>query len=262
MGMADIILKDTKIIEIDIDKIVDAVLAAMPESDFELSKEERKNYNRFIRIMSEIEWPAYMDGDIDFHETIINLYENGTIEDVIVAVHEHYNSDYIDDLHKRLEESDVINKKRVPIIKEVLELYKLGYYYGTVTTLLSQIIGLVKDIEVFCNKNRIQFNPENEKILFNRYKVSKNSEKKRIIATLLEGKDRNDEEREYLYLIGYFRSIIFSDKLDESRLDTDVSRNMVFHGEQLTFGSKDQALKLIICIDSLWWVSELLSLDV
>ena len=31
MGMADIILKDTKIIEIDIDKIVDAVLAAMPE---------------------------------------------------------------------------------------------------------------------------------------------------------------------------------------------------------------------------------------
>lgn len=126
MGMADIILKDTKIIEFDIDKIVDAVLAAMPESDFELSKEERKNYNRFIRIMSEIEWPAYMDGDIDFHETIINLYENGTIEDVIVAVHEHYNSDYIDDLHKRLEESDVISKNRVPIIKEALELYKLG----------------------------------------------------------------------------------------------------------------------------------------
>ena len=70
-------------------------------------------------------------------------------------------------------------------------------------------------------------------------------------------------KKENIYnLIGYFRSIIFSDKLDESRLDTDVSRNMVFHGEQLTFGSKDQALKLIICIDSLWWVSELLSLDV
>lgn len=42
MSMVDIILKDTKIIEFDIDKIVDAVLAAMPESDFELSKEEKR----------------------------------------------------------------------------------------------------------------------------------------------------------------------------------------------------------------------------
>ena len=262
MGMSDLIFRDVKTLEIEIDKIVDAVLAAMPESNFKLSEEEKKNYNRFVRIMSEIEWPVYMDGDIDFHQTIITLYENGTFEDIIDAVHEHYDSDYIDDLNKRLEESVVINKKRVPIIKEALELYNLGYYYGTVTTLLSQIIGLAKDIEAFCDENDIQFNPENERILLSRYKVSKNSDKKRVIATLLEGKFRNDEEREYLYLIGYFRSIVFCDKLDESRLDTDVSRNMVFHGEQLTFGSKNQALKLIICIDALLWVSDLLSFDV
>lgn len=257
-------VNDLHIIEIDTDVISKAILTQLPkfEFDFILSEVEKSNYRQYIRNMSEIGWPAYMDGDLDFHKTINALFKDGKYEEIIEAIYAHYDSNYIDELSNQIQESYVIKKERVPIILEALELYNLGYYYGSVTTLLSQIIGIVKDIECFCKEKNIQFNPENEKLLLSRYNVSKNSDKKRIIAALLEGMDRNDEEREYLYLIGYFRSIIFHNDLKyESQLTTDVNRNMVLHGEQLTFGSKEQALKLIICIESLCWVSEVLSED-
>ena len=95
-------------------------------------------------------------------------------------------------------------------------------------------------------------------MLSTRYRVSKKSEKGKTIATLLEGKDKNDEQGEYLYLIGYFRNKIFSNKLEVGDLTTQVNRHMIFHGEQLTFGTKEQALKLILCIDSLCWIAEVL----
>lgn len=253
---------------IEIENLCKAVSIAFPEPkidfdfeiDFNLSKEEKENYHQFIWNMAEIGWPAYMDGDLDFHKTINALFENGEYDEIINTIYSHYDNDYIEILAKQIEDSCVLKKDRIPVIQEALELYKLGYYYGSVAILLSQIIGIVKDIESFCEENNMPFNSENEKQLLARYKVSINSDKKRVIAALMEGMDRNDVEREYLYLIGYFRNIVFYNELsEESQLTTDVNRNMVLHGEQLTFGSKEQALKLILCTDALFWVSEVLS---
>lgn len=124
--------------------------------------------------------------------------------------------------------------------------------------MMSQIVGIVKDIEDFLIRNGSSYNPKNEELLSSRYHVTKNSEKGKTIVTLLEGKDLNDEQGEYLYLIGYFRNKIFSNKLETYDLTSQVNRHMIFHGEQLTFGSKEQALKLILCIDSLCWIAEVL----
>lgn len=262
------VIKDSLVLEFDIEKISKAVSTAFPESkidfdlelDFSLSKEEKENYHQFIWNMAEIGWPAYMDGDLDFHKTINTLFENGEYDEIINTIYSHYDNNYIEALAKQIEGSCVLKRERIPVMLEGLELYKLGYYYGSVAILLSQIIGIVKDIESFCEENNIPFKPENEKQLLARYNVSKNSDKKRVIAALMEGMDRNDLEREYLYLIGYFRNIIFYNELsEESQLTTDVNRNMVLHGEQLTFGSKEQALKLILCTDALCWVSKVLS---
>lgn len=264
------VIKNSPVFEFEIEKISKAVSDAFfksefyvePKIDFQLSKEEKESYHQFIWNMAEIGWPAYMDGDLDFHKTINALFENGEYDEIINTIYSHYDNDYIEILAKQIEDSCVLKKDRIPVIQEALELYKLGYYYGSVAILLSQIIGIVKDIESFCEENNMPFNPENEKQLLARYKVSINSDKKRVIAALMEGMDRNDVEREYLYLIGYFRNIIFYNELsEESQLTTDVNRNMVLHGEQLTFGSKEQALKLILCTDALFWVSEVLSED-
>lgn len=244
--------------EFDPERIVEAVIRAVPEHELDMSELEKINYHDYIRKMAEIEWPAFLDGDVDFHEQIIRLYNEGLFEKIKETIYNHYDAIYIKDLQDQLEASSVIKEGRIPILKEAFLLYHLGYFYGSVTLMMSQIIGIVKDIEDFLIQNGSSYNPKNEELLSLRYHVTKNSEKGKTILTLLEGKDLNDEQREYLYLIGYFRNKIFSHKLEVCDLTSQVSRHMIFHGEQLTFGSKEQALKLILCIDSLCWIAEVL----
>ena len=245
-------------VEFDMEKVIEAVTRVVSERAFDISKLEKKNYYNYIRIMAEIEWPAFLDGDFDFHEQIVELYDKGLFEEIEEAIYSHYDAIYIKDLQDQLEASSVIKEGRIPILKEAFLLYHLGYFYGSVTLMMSQIIGMVKDIEDHLIQTGSAYKSQNEELLSTRYRVSKKSEKGKTIATLLEGKDKNDEQGEYLYLIGYFRNKIFSNKLEVGDLTTQVNRNMIFHGEQLTFGTKEQALKLILCIDSLCWIAEVL----
>ena len=225
---------------------------------FELSEDEKQNYHDFIRIMGEVGWPAFMDSDFDFHKKIIELHSYGLHSEIEEAIFEHYDAAYITYVLECLCESPIIKKERYPIFEEALSLYNLGYYYGCVALLMTQIAGMIKDIDNYVKQNENSFKPENEKLLSTRYGITKTKEKGRLIAILLEGKDENDEQGEYNYLIGYFRFKIFGDSLDTSELTTQSNRNMIFHGEQLTFGSKEQALKLILCVDALSWVAEIL----
>lgn len=245
-------------VEFDMEKVIEAVTRVVSERAFDISKLEKKNYYDYIRIMAEIEWPAFLDGDFDFREQIVELYDKGLFEEIEEAIYSHYDAIYIKDLQDQLEASSVIKEGRIPILKEAFLLYHLGYFYGSVTLMMSQIIGMVKDIEDHLIQTGSAYKPQNEELLSTRYRVSKKSEKGKTIATLLEGKDKNDEQGEYLYLIGYFRNKIFSNKLEVGDLTTQVNRHMIFHGEQLTFGTKEQALKLILCIDSLCWIAEVL----
>lgn len=225
--------------EFDPERIVEAVTRAVPEHELDMSELEKANYHDYIRIMAEIEWPAFLECDFEFHEQIIRLYNEGLVEKIKETIYNHYDVIYIKDLQDQLEASSVIKEGRIPILKEAFLLYQLGYFYGSVTLMMSQIIGIVKDIEDFLIQNGSSYSPQNEELLSSRYDVKKYSEKGKTILTLLEGKDLDDEQREYLYLIGYFRNKIFSNKLEGSDLTAQVNRHMIFHGEQLTFWSKE-----------------------
>lgn len=242
----------------DMSIIVEAISKELSQDDFRVAKTHKKNYHKYIRIMAELGWPAYMDGDYNFHERIVSLCKNGTQDLILNAIYEHYDALYIQYLQESLEESKVICKNRIPLFKEAFLLYNLGYYYGSVTLLLTQLAGIIKDIDCYLSEMGLEYDEDSFKLLNTRYKVSKNGEKGKILLTLLEGRKYNDEDNEYLYLIGYFRSLLFAEKLDNDCLTTQINRNMIFHGEQVTFGSKEQALKLILCIDSLLWVCEVL----
>ena len=36
-----------------------------------LTDEEQENYHSYVRIMAELDWPAYINGDTIFHQMII-----------------------------------------------------------------------------------------------------------------------------------------------------------------------------------------------
>lgn len=247
----------------DISKIIAAITKAYEATEQEklaqLKAEERENYSKYVRIMAELDWPAFLEYDPDFHNKIIECVDALDEQGIENAIFEHFDTLFLKDLQNRCAYSEVIKKERVPLIKEALRLYKNGCYYGTVAILITQIAGFVADIEDYMKMVGRSFNEKNVRLLDSRYKVSKGNEKGRLIKTLLEAKDANDEVGEYNYLIGYLRMIVFGNQLEDEELQHNVNRNMVCHGTQTNYGTKEQALKIILCIDSLETVADILS---
>ena len=255
--MKVIFMRDREII-INIDKLVEAIFAGIPSLDITMSPKQRQTYHSYIRIMNEFGWPAYNDSDFEFHKQIVELYETGQSEKIDSAIYDHYDTAYLQQLQESMEDTPLINSDRLPGLKEAFALYNLGLYRGCVALLITQIGGIVKDIEQELLKNNIHFDPHNEKLLESQCIASKGSEKWKVIMTLLEVGKYNDEEGESEYSIEYFRSIIFKNHLKGDDLFHHTNRHMVVHGEQLTFGSKEQALKLILCIEILYDTADVL----
>ena len=247
----------------DISKIIAAITKAYEATEQEklaqLKAEERENYSKYVRIMAELDWPAFLEYDPDFHNKIIECVDALDEQGIENAIFEHFDTLFLKDLQNRCAYSEVIKKERVPLIKEAHRLYKNGCYYGPVAILITQIAGFVADIEDYMKMVGRSFNEKNVRLLDSRYKVSKGNEKGRLIKTLLEAKDANDEVGEYNYLIGYLRMIVFGNQLEDEELQHNVNRNMVCHGTQTNYGTKEQALKIILCIDSLETVADILS---
>lgn len=255
--MKVILERDMEIV-FDIDKIVKALFAGVQPLDITMSAKERLIYHSYIRIMDEFGWPAYNDSDFEFHKQIVELYETGQSEKIDSAIYDHYDTAYLQQLQESMEDTPLINSDRLPGLKEAFALYNLGFYRGCVALLITQIGGIVKDIEQELLKNNIHFDPHNEKLLESQYIASKGSEKGKVIMTLLAMGKYNDEEGESEYSIEYFRSIIFKNHLKGDDLFHHTNRHMVVHGDQLTFGSKEQALKMILCIEMLYDAADVL----
>ena len=45
-------------------------------------KREDENYHRFIRIMAELDWPAFLEYDPWLHERVIEHYEEDNIDEI------------------------------------------------------------------------------------------------------------------------------------------------------------------------------------
>ena len=225
----------------------------------ELTQKEQEKYREYIRVMAEIDWPAYINGDADFHATIVDKFINEGIDAVISEIYDYYDAVYLKGLETDIEELEIIRSDRLPLFHEAFLLYQLGYYYGAVSILLSQIVGITSDIEQYLKRNKKWYSPKTMELRNNRYRLNRESDSSRIITAVVEGKSLNEEQGEYNYLIGYLRFKIFAANLSEEEQRNHPSRNLVYHGAQLNYGTKEHAMKAILCIDALIWVAEVIS---
>ena len=223
------------------------------------TENESENYRKFIRIMSELDWPAFLEYDPDLHTEIISCVEAEDADGITDALYNHFNGLFLKELEDRLEASTVIQPDRLPVIQEALLLYRLGYFYGSVSILITQLEGIISDIDEYISRSAKTYNAKNLRLLDTRYKVKRNSQKGIMIKILLDAKDINAEDHEYDYLIGYLRMKMFNGSLSEEELSEHANRHAICHGEQCNYGSKEQALKVILCIDALEYVAEVIS---
>ena len=154
-----IIKRDGRVVLYDMNKIAAAILKAIESQHDEdrYSEDELRNYHQYIRIMAEFDWPAYLNPDIIFHQIVIDQFESDGEAGVVSAIYDYYDALYLKDLENELSESEVINKDRLPLFKEAFLLYQLGYYYGAVSILITQIVGITADIEKYLKRNNASY---------------------------------------------------------------------------------------------------------
>ena len=226
--------------------------ATATDSYFEQSsEEERENYHTFVRIMAELDWPAFLEYDPDLHTEVISCVEAGDAKGITDALYSHFGALFLKVLEVRLEESAVIWAERLPAIREALLLYQLGYYYGAVAILITQMEGILSDIDEYITHTGRAYDEKNLRLIDTRYKVSSKKEKGLVVKTLLEAKDVDGVAGEYDYLIGYLRMKVLGDKLSEEDLSEHANRHAICHGRQCNYGSKEHALRTILCIATL-----------
>ena len=153
----------------------------------------------------------------------------------------------------------MIHTERLPAIREAFLLYQLGYYYGAVAILVTQVEGLLSDIDEYITRAGRVYDERSLHLVATRYKVSNKKEKGLVIKTLLEAKGIDGVAGEYDYLIGYLRMKFLGNKLSEEELAEHANRHAICHGEQCNYGSKEQALKTILCVDALEYVATVIA---
>ena len=253
--------RNGSVVAFDMEKIAAAVEKALQSTTYydRLSEDEQENYHDYVRIMAELDWPAYINGDPVFHQTVIDLYEEKGASGVESAIYDYYGALYLKDLEDQLSASNIIKEERRPLFHEALLLYQLGYYYGAVAILITQIIGITADIERYLKDNNAAYDPKTLELIKRRYGFDHTNDTSRVMTAVVEGMSIDDDENEYGFLLGYLRFKIFRTHMPKVDTEKHVNRHMVCHGTQLNYGTKEHALKVILCIDALAWVAEVIS---
>lgn len=264
--MYNVVKRDGHEVAFNIERICSAIQKAFDALgdplDYEYySEQEIQNYRLYIRILAELGWPAFLEDDPLLHEAVISYMENGDADGIKETLYNYFDVLFIKDLQDRIEESHVISPLRVPPIKEALLLYQLGYYYGAVAILVTQIEGIISDVDDYVIVSGHGYSEKNLALLRSLYNVSDNKEKGRAIKAILEAKSISDIAGEYDRLIGYLRAWILKDKPTDDELREHANRHAICHGRQCNYGTKEHALKTILYIDALEHIADIIASD-
>lgn len=222
-------------------------------------KKFAKEYT-YLKNLEKIGWPLFVYNNDELKNRLIECF-NSFDDDVT------YNIDVINDvifeeitdndvlrLGYSWEDSSVISVNRIQILREAVDLYKQGYYYGCVSILMCQLEGIITDIYVMHSNFGIEYTGEEAKMAYEHY-----------THKVLEGKIKLDREKNqllcmmtkiengffyWIFVIGYIYTILLTSK-EEMNQSSHPCRNKVCHGIQTNFGTKEHALKAILSIDML-----------
>jgi len=250
-------------IDFDISKIYTAISKIFDSSpsllDIDcIDDKERENYHSFLRIMAELDWPAFFEYTPELHSEVISFVKEGNYSGIEKTLYSYFGALFLKDLQDRLEVSPVISPLRLPALREALLLYQLGYFHGAVAILITQMEGIISDIDRYIINTGRTYSEKTLERISSVYKVSDQNEKGLVIKTILEAKDLDRIDREYDYMIGYLRMKILGGNPSDEDLCHHANRHKICHGSQCNYGTKEHALKTILCIDALNYVADVL----
>jgi hypothetical protein len=217
----------------------------------------------FLTVLDEIEWPLYLVFSDDFMNRVNKRKISEDFQDLIF---EYCNDEFLDNLENDWNNSSVIQKGRLPILKEAVLLYKNENYYGVVSVMMCQLMGIITDTYDMQISYGKDFSLDDITAAFENYNPGKNA--KQCINTKNDNykrKEKNqllwflsDAQEGFLYWIHavkyIYNTILTSD--DNMSESMNPCRNKICHGEQLNFGTKEHGLKSILTVDMMIRLAE------
>ena len=220
----------------------------------EEAKEGLKNYH-YLNKLENLQWPLYFvfsRGLMQELAPYTSISEENE-EEIRKIVYKFCTADFIDGLYMDWNNSSVIDKKRIPVLQEAINLYNNELYYGCVSILACQLNGIITDIYNMQREYGKDFDLEDVKMAYENFnpqkdvprRINKNSERTQLLWFI------SDAEEGFMYWIKsieYIYNIIFTSE-DSMNQSSHPCRNKICHGIQLNFGTREHALKSILTID-------------
>lgn len=229
------------------------IVQSIPKIKFPTIDEDTRNRFRFMKIISQVNYPIYFEIDTELQKRVLNIYDSyiGELEEDIFyeiekCIINYYNHDMLDQILSSWVNQSWIKEERKEALREAIEVYEEGRYYSTGSILMCQLGGLITELYDITNTKMIM-SSEEKKELLSLYHITKiNSEKSKIIQMM-----SMQSSGMYLWYNSakYFTEYTYSSSEDATTFEKDPGRNKICHGVQTNYGRKEMALKAILVTD-------------
>lgn len=219
---------------------------------------------KFLTVLDEMEWPLYLIFSDELMAKVNKQREMSMSSQTLIF--EYCNNEFLDRLENDWNDSFVIQIERLPILKEAVLLYKKENYYGVVSIMMCQLMGIITDTYNMQRSYGKDFTLEDITTAFESYNPGKNARK--YINTKNENYKRKEKNQllwfvsdakegfhYWVHAVRYiYNTILTSD--DNMSESMNPCRNKICHGEQLNFGTKEHGLKAILTVDMMIRLAE------
>lgn len=228
-------------------------------SQFDIPRLSPKTENRrkFIDIVAHCNMPVYFETDTELQDLILDICQNSEEKypkhEVENCVMDYYTADRLEDLLQYWFSKDWIPEERKEALRQAVDSYNAGLYWGTSCILMTQIGGIITQLYDAIDRNMLMPNTEKRELL-NVYKVNnpKSEKAKGIIMISMQQKGIYG----WSGFADYFINYVYANTDDMEHFQFDPGRHKACHGHQLNLGDKLIALKCILIIDMIVQMSE------
>ena len=203
----------------------------------------------FLRIADEMGFPIYLETDSELKNRLIASYiEYGNQcnkKEMREIILDYYNDDYIEHILNGIKNVHVFNPERVVLIEEGIETYQLGLYGSSASLFAAQLSGMIRDVyEELSTFHRISKKEKNELLVAFNQNCTPDSEKGMLLQVV------NCQSQGFMIwhkVVRNFLDFVYSTK--KNNIGTQPNRNMICHGKQTNYNTKEMNVKLILYMD-------------
>ncbi len=201
----------------------------------------------YIMALRELKYPLFFETNKNFKREVVE-YRNSR-KDIQNVINDYLNDDYLNNMLEQWYRSSCINKARLPIFEEAIELHRKKYYYACTSMMMCQVCGVIVDIYRYIDKSDIVIDDEFKEKLAKLYKVKNiDSEKGKFIQMAFL------TDLGYMFqevIVEYIKEDMLSSSDNKERWEHQPLRNKICHGDQLNYGTSEHSLKALLCINLL-----------